>query len=73
MAPAASRNGTMGTGGGSKAGMAIAANPHRPKIAQTLFNFLRENLRSSASFPPLRASRYVKKPPATELAAAIKP
>lgn len=31
LAPAASRNGTMGTGGGSKAGMAIAQNPHRPK------------------------------------------
>ncbi|HSS97141.1 MAG TPA: hypothetical protein VLK33_08930, partial [Terriglobales bacterium] len=35
----------MGTGGGSNAGMAIAAKPHRPKILQTLFTFLRHRCR----------------------------
>ena len=33
MAPAASRNGTKGTGGGNSAGITMAANPHRSNIA----------------------------------------
>ena len=32
IAPAASRNGTMGAGGGSTAAVAMAPNPHRLKI-----------------------------------------
>jgi hypothetical protein len=71
MVPAANRNGSMGTGGGSKAGIAIAPKPHRSKILYTFSNVLAGNLRASVSFPPLRASLYVRKPPITELAVAI--
>ena len=65
VAPETNRNGTIGTGGDSKAEMAIEPNPHRPKISHTLSTFTLENLRLSTCLPPLRAIRYVTNPPIT--------
>lgn len=55
--PAATRNGTIGRGGGNSAGSAMAPKPHRLKISYALFNLCGGNRRTSVTFPPFRASR----------------
>ena len=44
MAPAASRNGTMGKGGGRRAGIAIAPNPQRSNLWETFAAVLSREL-----------------------------
>src|SRR6266496_589584 len=51
MAPAPNRNGGMGTGGGSRAGIAIAPKPQRSNLLYTLSKLLGGNLRVRVSFP----------------------
>ncbi len=51
MAPAPNRNGSMGTGGGSRAGIAIAPKPQRSNLLYTLSKVLDGNLRARVSFP----------------------
>ena len=58
MAPAASRKGTIGKGGGNKAGTATAKNPQRSKRSKTL---LALRFESFARMPPCRLSAPVRR------------
>ena len=58
IAPAANRNGTMGMGGGSNAGMAIAPKPHFSKGGTNPIHFLSREPVFERRFSPFRASRY---------------
>src|SRR6266536_307361 len=52
MAPTPNRNGSMGTGGGSRAGIAIAPKPQRSNLLYTLSKVLDGKPAREGFFPP---------------------
>jgi hypothetical protein len=67
IAPAVTRNGAMGTGGGSMAGIITDPNPHFQKIRCIFFSLSLGIFSSlcSRTSSPRRLSRKVRKPPIT--------
>ena len=70
-APAAITNGTIGIGGGNKAGTAIAPNPYFSNVSVTIFAFRADSRACIALSPCFLAIRYVMYAPTTEPIVAI--